>query len=36
LDKVCDNLILEEGVELGAYVAIFATACHYAFMPSER
>ena len=36
LDKTCDNLILEEGVELAAYVAIFATVCCYAFAPSKR
>lgn len=36
LDKLSDNLILEEGIELGAYIAIFATACHYAFTPSKR
>ncbi|MBE6390012.1 MAG: hypothetical protein E7043_07575 [Lentisphaerae bacterium] len=33
LDKVCDNLILEEGVELAAYVAIFMTSVLYAFAP---
>ena len=36
LDKVSHNLILEEGVELAMYVAIFATASHYAFAPSKR
>ena len=36
LDKFCDNLILEEGVELAAYVSLLMTVCLYAFNPVKR
>ena len=36
LDKFCRSLILEEGVELAAYVVLFMTLCLYAFNPIRR
>lgn len=36
LDKFCSSLILEEGVELAAYVTLLMTTCLYAFAPVRR
>ena len=36
LDKFCPSMILEEGVELAAYVVLFMTLCLYAFNPIRR
>lgn len=36
LDKACNDLILEETVELAAYISLFMIACVYAFNPCVR